>query len=270
MSSPFSFLSLPTHPPKPRNVGLFIPGDSGLPLRLQKDFLEENHDLVDYVKFTGHGRLLSRHPRNWFERKIAHYSKYRIGAFPGGIAFEVALLQGRTKEFFHTLKELGFMGVEISEDVIPPMPAAARRDTIGEATTAGLTVFTEVGRKFPEEPLNLETLVQLIRADLDSGAFRVTIERSEIVALRDSNPQLLVDTANAAGFENLIFESHLPGPELMVWLIQTLGPEVNLMGHMEYCGVAHDCRLGMHRSVGYSFLTRKAGKIQPHKQEESL
>ena len=260
MTSPFSFLQLPRHPPKPRKVGLFIPGDSGVPLRVQEDFLEENHDLVDYVKITGHARLLSRYSVDWFERKIGLYAKYGIGVFPGGISFEVALLQARTQRFFRTLKELGFMGVEISEDVVPPMSAAARREVIGEAITAGLTVFTEVGRKFPGESLTYEKLVQLIRSDLDSGAFMVTIERSEIVTLKQTNPQILIDTANAASFEKVIFESHLPGPELIVWLIQTLGPDVNLMGHMEYCGLAHDCRLGMHRSVGYTFLTEKGGK----------
>lgn len=88
----------------------------------------------------------------------------------------------------------------------------------------------------------------------------VTIERSEIVQLKESDPQVLIETAKAVGFDKVIFESHLPGPDLMVWLIRTLGPDVNLMGHTEYCALAHDCRLGMNRSVGYSFLTAKGGK----------
>jgi phosphosulfolactate synthase (CoM biosynthesis protein A) len=141
------------------------------------------------------------------------------------------------------------------------MSPQSRREIIQEAIGAGLDVFTEVGRKFPTAPLTSPQLVEMIQADLESGARLVTIERSEIVQLMEKNSEVLVDTAKAVGFDKVIFESHLPGPDMMVWLIRTLGPQVNLMGHTEYCALAHDCRLGMNRSVGYSFLTAKGAKI---------
>lgn len=261
MANPFNFLKLPVHPPKPRNVGLFIGGDSGTPLRAQEDFLETYHDLVDYMKLTGHVRLLSHYKTDWIVRKLDLYKKYGIDTLPGGISFEVAVLQQQTTRFFNTLREIGFTGVEISEDVIPPMAPKARGDIIAQARDAGLAVFTEVGRKFPTEPMTTEKLVELIRADLDSGSRMVVIELSEIVPLKQRNPQVLIDTAATVGHDKVIFETHIPGPELLVWLIRTIGPDVNLMGHTEYCPLAHDCRLGMNRQVGYTFLTEMGGKL---------
>jgi len=81
MAKPFNFLKLPSHLPKPRHVGLFIGSDSGTPLRAQEDFLETYHDIVDYMKFTGHVRLLNYYKSDWILRKLDLYKKYGIDHF---------------------------------------------------------------------------------------------------------------------------------------------------------------------------------------------
>ena len=44
---------------------------------------------------------------------------------------------------------------EIAEDTIPPLPPKERSATIRRAVEVGLEVFTEIGLKYPDKPLDV-------------------------------------------------------------------------------------------------------------------
>ena len=90
---------------------------------------------------------------------------------------------------------------------------------ISKAKILGLEVFTEVGRKYPDKPLDIGEAIESIRADLEMGARSVTIEAAETAILKETNPQVLIDIAEAIGLNKIVFECSPPYPwtDAAVW-----------------------------------------------------
>jgi len=261
----FPFMPIPSRPPKPRSRGITIMTDRGLPYRVAEDTMEVIGEAVDLVKHNDHSGVISRYSSEWFAKKFDLYRRHDILSFPGGIPFELAVLQGQVEPFFARLKEVGFDLVEVSEDVIPPLPKDERDAIIRKAMAAGLQVITEVGRKVPDKPIELDVAVSLAMNDLELGVKKVTLEHSELRLLQQSDPDILLSLVNKVGLEHLIFEPNPGGwPWLHTWLIQTLGPEVN-MGNIypEELLIVDAMRRGMTRAVNYTFLTENAGQMAP-------
>ncbi|MFC1981655.1 phosphosulfolactate synthase [Chloroflexota bacterium] len=259
----FGFLRLRAWPSKPRTAGLFIGSDQALPLRAQEDLLETHSDIIDYAKFTDHAGLASRYSESWFKKKLKLYSRYHVSTFIGGISFELAVLQDKVDDYFGKVKGLGFTAVEVSEDTIPEMPPPQRAATISKARVLGLEVFTEVGRKYPDKPLDAGEAIERIRADLDMGARSVTIEAAETAILKETNPQVLIDIAEAIGLDKIVFECSPPYPwtDAAAWLIKTFGPTINLENiSLQECDRVYSMRQGMTQSVDFAFMTETGGK----------
>jgi phosphosulfolactate synthase len=260
-------LRVSERPQKPREKGWTIPSDPGLGLQYQEDWLAARSSMIDQIKFVDHTGLASYYTADWMKKKMDIYRKYEIGTFTGGLSFELATLQGVQKEFFRSLADLGFSGVEISDDVIDPMTPETRIAAMREAKSAGLEVFTEVGRKHPDEPLNPQKTIDAIKRDLDNGARKVTLENSDAALLKETNPQLLLDIVNSAGMHNVVFEPqstkpHIVNPEMLVWLLKMLGPDINVMS-ISFEDVYHvnQIRSGLAREMDSEFLAVRRGKL---------
>ncbi len=261
----FSFLRLPVLPSKPRPRGLFIGSDRGVPLAVQAGLLDDHSDLIDVAKLSDHAGLASRYSKKYLIKKIELYRRYSIDTFIGGLLFEIAVLQKKTDEYLNTMKELGFTGVEVSEDTIPEMPKSQRAKIIKKAIDLGFHVYTEVGRKYPDKPMTVEQAIADIKADFEAGSYSVTVEASETEALKDTNPQVIVDIAKAIGLEKIVFECEPPSPwnQMAVWLINTLGPGVNLENiPIDECVKVYAMRQAMTRDTGIAFLTVKKGQVE--------
>ncbi len=260
----FDFLQLQDWPPKPRKEGLFIASDRGIPLGMLEDYLEGYGDIIDYAKLSDHTGLISRVPKSWLERKLKLYRKLNIGTYIGGITFELASLQGKVEEYFKRLAEMGFTGVEVSYDTINEASAQDRATVITQARKYHLEVFTEVGRKYPDKPLETSDAVARIKADLDLGAQMVTIEASEIAAAKNASPKLAEELVKAIGMDKLAFECSPPEPWLnnAVWLIKNVGSSVNLENiPLQDCMKVYAIRHGMTRETGFPFLISNKGKV---------
>jgi len=233
--------------------------ERGMPPAYQRDFLKMNSDILDYVKFVDHPNMIAGYSRELIEEKIGIYREYDIPCFLGGIPFEVAVLQGKVEPFFERVKQLGLQAVEISEDVIPkPLTPVQRRAYIRQATDLGLEVFTELGRKFPDKPLELEEVVTSIQGDLDAGVLKVVIENSEILQLIKDESSLLLDVADAVGKDHLIFEA---GPndwlKTAAWLIRNLGADVNIENvYPEQILTLDAMRRQLNRGTEYAFFSK--------------
>jgi len=256
----FSFLKSPPLTEKPRRRGLLIASDRAIPLTLQRAYLEEHSQVIDKVKFVDHAGLVARYSEEWFKRKLDLYREYGIEVLIGGISFEIAMLQNKASEYFRRVKQIGFAGLEISDDVIPPMTRAQRATLVKEVHQLGLEPFTEVGRKYPDKPLDVRETVETIQSDLEAGASKVTIEGAEILNFMKEGPDRLLQIVGQAGMDNLIFEVGRPelDIEVLVWLFNTLGPEVNVENfELQQCVLVSAVKSGIHGSIGYKFLTQE-------------
>lgn len=256
------FLAIPQGKPKPRTSRWTVPSDKTIPLRYQEDLLGIYGDVIDRVKLSDHVGLMGRFPPALVRKKNAIYRKRGIRTFPGGVPFEIAYLQNQVERYFNALPGLGFSGVEISADTIPPIPRKRRTELIRMGRAAGLEVFTEVGEKLSGAAIKSRDAVTSICGDLEAGATKVVIENNDLCHFLGSSPQTIAEIARAVGLDRLIFELGPGGwPDLAVWLLRELGSDINV----ENIDIASDrlmafeaMRRGLSRLIDYEHLTAMA------------
>jgi phosphosulfolactate synthase len=226
-----------------------------------KDHLDVSSETFDYAKIVDHVGMITRNSKEFVRKKIQLYKKYRLWTFPGGVPFELAVLQNKVFDYLEAVKEIGFDAVEVSEDVIEPLDKITRAKILKRARGLKLDVFTEIGRKNLDTPLILEDALRQIHEDLEAGVKKVTVESSDVMQLKDTNPSVLFGLAEKGGIENLVFEVGVKGwPAVAIWLIDHFGPEVNLENVLiDHVLEIDAMRRGMHRYVGYKFLFEKKG-----------
>lgn len=227
-----SFLDLPKRD-KPRlgETGLY---DMFMPLHEQKALLETTSEAIDYAKLIHIGLAFGKAlPKGWLQEKLALYREHGIKTFPGGVPYQVALVQGKVPEYMEWVRSSGFDGVEIAEDAMSYRAStdAERDDHIKMALDKGLFVDTELGKKNPEAPLDLVEAYDTMLHDLELGAAHVVIERSELDHYKGpgKDPKPLVDLVSKVGMPKVLIE---PGPfgwpDYHDWTFKTFGPQVNV------------------------------------------
>lgn len=227
-----NFLDLPVYPGKPRRRGATGLFDLFMPVGDTERLLEVASGVIDYVKFIHVGLAFEDSlPHGWLEEKLALYRSKRIKTYPGGVPYQVALVQDKVREFFDWLVAVGFDGVEIAEDAMADNVAdeKTRSGHIKMALDKGLFVDTELGKKNPKEPLDLAEAADTIMSDVEMGVSRVAIERSELNHYMDRSPQPLVDLVNRVGIDKVWIEPNPFGwPKYHDWSFVTFGPDVCL------------------------------------------
>ncbi|MCX7014805.1 MAG: phosphosulfolactate synthase [Candidatus Sumerlaeota bacterium] len=232
MSHPFEKIPIPPRQSKPRQRGLTMMIDWGLPLALQRDCLQSQGAYVDEAKIAaGIPRLL---PEAILKAKVAAYGEHGILAFPGGQFCELAIAQGNFEVFLEGAKAAGFLGIEISDNLLritPQRKKAAIAQAVGDY---GLKVMGEVGRK--DAAMTTEALIADVENCLEGGASLVLLEAYELFhgGIRREAIDALV---GRVPLERLMFELPvvvLPGVtreqkhRVGVWLVKEFGTEVNL------------------------------------------
>jgi len=265
----FDFLNCPVLPAKPRKASLLIVSDRAVPLAFQRTYLEDHADIIDKAKWVDHEGLAGRITAEWYRQKLDLYREYDIPVLIGGIGFEIAEVQGKATQFFERAKELGFSGVEISDDVIPPLGERRRRLLIKEVREIGLEPFSEVGRKFPDKPLDINEAINTIKGDLDLGVARVTVEAAETNHMMvNGESDKLRRIVGQVGVDKLIFEAggHELNVPMLVWLINTVGPDLSLENvPIERCIDVTGMKMGLDRRMEYAFLRSLSGeKLNKH------
>lgn len=261
----FDFLVRPSRTQKPRRRGVTVVSDKANSLADAQSFIETIGDIVDHMKIPDHVGVMWRYPADFMRRKNEIYARAGIHTLPGGIPFEVAAVQGKVPQFMKRIAELGFTGVEVSEDSIDITP----RDRVAAIRIArdnGLEVFTELGKKFPDKPLDASEAIDMAKRDLDAGALMVVVEKSDVALAirnkRDSIHRLM----EGVGAEKLIVECG-PGADrfdVAKWLIEEFGPDVNLENiDAADAYVIEAMRHGLNRATDYSYFHAFKGKKLP-------
>jgi phosphosulfolactate synthase len=216
---------------KPRAEGLTMVIDIGLGLHAFQDMMELSAPYIDLYKL-GFGTSLL-YPPALLRKKVELAKARDLHIMPGGTLFEVASCHSPVQEYVARVKALGFNAVEISDGTFP-ISTEQRRRAIALAVDAGLTVYSEFGKKAAHFRAEQEALLQTLEEDLRAGASYVIVEARESGTVGVFNGKGEVDASfllevqrNAGELaKRLIWEA--PQKDQQVGLIRTLGSDVNL------------------------------------------
>lgn len=253
-----SALKLPRRSAKPRETGLTMVIDGGLPLGMFTDVIALGADYIDYVKF-GWGTAVVT---GVLQDKISVLRGHDIGFYFGGTLFEKFVLQDRFEDFRKFCVAHGASHVEVSNgtiDMSNPEKAGYVRKL-----AADFTVVSEVGFKDPDRSQQLppSAWVEYIHQDLDAGASLVTLEaresgRSGICRPDGALRYGLVEDVLSSGIsqDSLMFEA--PNTALQSHMIARIGPDANL-GNVPADGVIglETLRLGLRADTLMTFEGR--------------
>ena len=154
----------------------------------------------------------------------------------GQFAEYVLAVQGRPAlaRFFDEAVALGFDTIEISDNCVA-LTDAERREVIGEAIAAGLSVFGEVGSK--DRKSTAEDLIEQAGVCFAAGSELVLVEAAEFVDNGRLNDDLIGAVTSRLDMARVMIE--LPGPwisgvtlaqvyDMRKLLIRAFGPNVNI------------------------------------------
>ena len=263
--SSFEFLARPPRSAKPRKQGLTVVSDKAKSLAQARDIIATTGDIIDHIKLPDHVGLMWRYSAEFIRSKNQLYAKAGIDTLPGGIPFEVAAVQGKVPHYMERIAQLGFRGVEVSEDSIDLGPGDRMR-SIKCALANGLTVYTELGKKSPDQPLDAEEAIETAKRDLDAGVYLVVIEKSDVALIIKGGTDTLHRLMRGVNPQHLIIECG-PGEDrfkIAKWLFAEFGPEVNLENlDSEDAFVIEAMRHGLHRQVDYDYFHAYKDKALP-------
>jgi phosphosulfolactate synthase len=223
------FVELPHREGKPRQSGLTMAIDNGLPHALFADAVSSYEPYIDIVKF-GWGTALVTPD---VERKLQTLRDLDIGYYFGGTLFEKFVAQDRFESFLTLCRLCRCPYVEISNGTVE-ISLEEKARYIRRAAEE-FTVLSEVGYKDPDRASELSAaeLLEAVRSDLDAGAEFIITEARESgrsgICLPDGTPrEELVEAILASGVEldRFIFEA--PTKELQTHFIKLVGPNVNV------------------------------------------
>jgi phosphosulfolactate synthase len=240
-------LQLPRRPRKPRQWGLTMVIDGGLPVGLVEDLAASCGELIDLWKFGWGTSLVTP----LLDSKIDALRRAGIDFFFGGTLFEKFAIRERVDEYQAFCREHGCRYVEVSSGTIG-ISNQEKAEHVAQLARDGFLVLSEVGYKDPARSALLSPgeWVEAVLQDLAAGAYLVLIEaresgRSGICDERgELRPGVLEAIERRGLTDSLIFEA--PTKELQTTFIRRFGPKVNLgnVAPAEVIGV-ETLRLGL-------------------------
>jgi phosphosulfolactate synthase len=222
-------LQLPQRAAKPRDTGLTMVIDGGIPLGQFTDLVSSGEEYIDFVKF-GWGTAVVT---STLQAKIEVLSAHGIGFYFGGTLFEKYVLQNRFDDFRKFCLGHSAQHVEVSNGTIS-MSNSEKASYIRKLAD-DFTVVSEVGFKDPvrSEQLPPSRWVEYIGEDLAAGASLVTLEARESGRSGICRPDGalrfgLIEDVLTSGIsqDSLLFEA--PTTALQAHFVTRIGPDVNL------------------------------------------
>jgi len=222
-------LDLPLRPAKPREAGVTMAIDKGLPLGFFTDLVSSSAEFLDFMKFGWGTSVVAKD----MKKKIEVLRGERVDFYFGGTLFEKYLLQNRFEEFRTMCQSYGCQYVEVSNGTID-ISDAEKAEYVAKLSH-DFTVISEVGSKDSMKSENMapNKWISYIRDDLNAGARFVTLETRESGhgGVCRPNGELrfgLIEEIVTSGVsvDRLLFEA--PTVELQGYFVGRLGPNVNL------------------------------------------
>jgi len=222
----YTINNLPERTQKPRDSGITMVMDKGLSLRQVEDFLEVSGAYTDIVKL---GWATSYVTPN-LDQKIRLYQDAGIPVYFGGTLFEAMIVRGQFDDYCRILDKYKLEHAEVSDGSIT-IDHTEKCEYIRKLAKQ-VTVISEVGSKDVQKIFAPYKWIQLMKAEIEAGSWKVIAEAREsgnVGIYRDSGEvrQGLVDEIlTQIPEQSIIWEA--PQKAQQVWFIKLIGANVSL------------------------------------------
>lgn len=251
MNTNFPFL--PERTKKTRKSGLTMMMDKGLSKAEAQSFVESSAEFTDLVKFGFGTAIFAKQ----LPEKIKIYREAGIEPYFGGTLFESYIVRGLFDEYKQFVVSTGIETVEVSDGSMR-IDHEEKLSYIRDLTRE-FKVLSEVGSKVKGVEISHRAWVDMMKTELEAGAWKVIAEAREsgTIGIYNSdgsaNIELVEDIVNNVNIENVLWEA--PNKAQQVWFINLLGPNVNLGNIATNEVVALEAlRLGLRGDTFFNFL----------------
>lgn len=260
----FKLKQLPDRTSKPRNNGLTMVMDKGLSLTEAANFIEANSEYVDLVKLGFGTSMVSPN----LAEKIKLYKDAGIRVYFGGTLFEAFIVRNQYDDYLKVIEKYGLEHVEVSDGSIE-MPHEIKLEYINKLSKHAI-VLSEVGSKDVEKIIPPYQWIELMKAELKAGAWKVIAEAREagnVGVYRSSGEVregLVQEILTKIDGEKIIWEA--PQKAQQTYFIKLVDANVNL-GNIAPNDVIplETLRIGL-RSDTFTFFLNKNAKFIPKKK----
>lgn len=222
----FELNNLPGRLPKPRENGWTMVMDKGLSVREVEDFLSVAEPYIDVVKL-GFGTSFVT---PFLKEKLEIYRQYGVPVFFGGTLFEAFVVRGQFEDYLRLLDKYQLEYAEISDGSLELDHDQKCRYV--EQLAEKVTVLSEVGSKDVEKIIPPYQWIELMKKELEAGAFKVIAEAREngnVGIYRGTGEVrmgLVQEILTQVPEDVILWEA--PQKPQQVWFIKLLGANVNL------------------------------------------
>lgn len=222
----YTLTQLPERTAKPRQSGLTMVMDKGLSLREVEDFISTSAQHADIIKLGWATSFVTPN----LKEKIAIYHDAGLPVYFGGTLFEAFVVRKQFDEYRKLLDEFKVDYAEVSDGSID----MTQDDKCGyiRLLAKQVTVLSEVGSKDESKIIPPYKWIQLMRAELEAGAWKVIGEAREggtvglFRASGEVRQGLVEEILTQIPAEDILWEA--PQKEQQVWFVKLLGANVNL------------------------------------------
>ncbi len=217
---------LPARSAKPRIAGVTMVMDKGISVQEVENFMSGNEPYVDIVKLGFGTSAVTPH----LKEKIAVYKKYKMPVYFGGSLLEWFYAHKALDEYQRLMDEYGIDHCEVSDGTLD-IPHDEKCGIISMLAKSR-TVLSEVGSKDAEKIIPPYKWIQLMKAELDAGAWKVIAEAREggnvgiYRGTGEVREGLVEEILTQIPSEKILWEA--PNKAQQVFFIKLLGTEVNL------------------------------------------
>ena len=217
---------IPARESKPREFGSTMVMDKGLSLREVENFLESSADFVDIVKF---GWATSYVTSN-LKEKVKLYQDAGIPVYFGGTLFEAFIVRDQFQDYVDLLDKYELDHCEVSDGSIE-LDHGLKCDFISQLSEK-VTVLSEVGSKDDTKVIPPYQWIELMKAELEAGAWKVIGEAREAgnVGLFRADGEvrsgLVQEILSQIPADKILWEA--PQKPQQVFFVKLCGENVNL------------------------------------------
>ncbi|MDR2886713.1 MAG: phosphosulfolactate synthase [Bacteroidales bacterium] len=253
MKSALTFL--PERPAKPRKTGLTMVMDKGMSVREAEDFVSVGSECADFVKL-GFGTSVITPA---LDRKIAVYKNAGLIPYFGGTLFEAYVVRNMFDSYRELVNRYGITMVEVSDGSYE-FEHSRKLEYISRLAET-VTVLSEVGSKKKDVVYSPLQWVDMMKSELEAGAFKVIAEAREsgtVGIYNDDgsvNSNIIDAISHQVSLDNVLWEAPLKAQQ--VWFIKNFGANVNLgnIAPNEILSL-ETLRLGLRGDTFFQFLPK--------------
>lgn len=254
----FNLSQIPERNTKPRNHGITMVMDKGLSVEEAKNFMSVAKPHVDVVKLGFGTSFVTPN----LKEKLAVYREHDMPVYFGGTLFEAFVIRNQFDDYIAVCKDFGVSYVEVSDGSIV-IPHAEKCGYI-EKLTKHCTVLSEVGSKDATHIMAPYKWIELMKAELESGASYVIAEAREagnVGIYRGSGEVregLVQEILTQIPEEKIIWEA--PQKAQQLYFLELIGCNVNL-GNIAPNEVIplEAMRIGLRGDTFHLYLDKKEG-----------